>query len=119
MRNYVGERQFISLDERLDAALTADPALAADVEDKVARMGEADRRYAASLAELRHAAEQTQIELGTKMGLPQSKVSRLENGGDMLLSTFTRYLAAVGEHPRVVVTINGDDVELDLASAAR
>jgi hypothetical protein len=31
-----------------------------------------------------------------------------------MLSTFTRYLAAVGEHPRVVVTVNGRDVELEL-----
>jgi len=52
------------------------------------------------------------------MGLPQAKVSRLENSDDMLLSIFTRYLAAVGEHPRVVVTIAGEDVELELPSSA-
>jgi len=43
-----------------------------------------------------------------------SSVSRLEAQSDMLLSTFASYLAAVGTHPRVVVTVDGHDVELDL-----
>jgi hypothetical protein len=32
----------------------------------------------------------------------------------MLLSTFAGYLATVGTHPRVVVTVDDQDVELDL-----
>ena len=90
---------------------------ATEVEAIVAQMDEADRRYVTALAELRRAAQLTQHDLGTAMGIPQGKVSRIEHGDDMLLSTFTRYLAAVGEHPRVVVTIGGHDVELDLSDA--
>jgi hypothetical protein len=41
------------------------------------------------------------------MGVPQTVVSRLERQHDMLLSTLTEYLKAAGDHPRVVVTING------------
>ncbi|WP_375503659.1 hypothetical protein [uncultured Jatrophihabitans sp.] len=40
---------------------------------------------------------------------------RLERQHDMLLSTLTGYLQAAGDRPRVVVTIDGRDVELDLA----
>ena len=52
------------------------------------------------------------------MGVAQSEISRIENRHDMLLSTLTSFLSAVGEHPRVVVTVNGKDVELDLTTLA-
>jgi intracellular sulfur oxidation DsrE/DsrF family protein len=50
------------------------------------------------------------------MGVAQSEISRIEKRHDMLLSTLTNYLSAAGEHPRVVVTVNGQDVELDLTT---
>jgi hypothetical protein len=56
----------------------------------------------------------TQIELGEQMGVPQSVISRIERQEDMLLSTLTDYLSAAGERPRVVVTVNGQDVEYEL-----
>jgi predicted transcriptional regulator len=59
------------------------------------------------------AADLTQVELATQMGVAQSEISRIEKGHDMPLSTLTAYLTAAGEHPRVVVTVNGKDVELD------
>jgi hypothetical protein len=34
----------------------------------------------------------------------------------MLLPTLTGYLQAAGDHPRIVVTINGQEVELNLAT---
>ena len=108
-------KKFEQINDRLEAAL-ADPEVRSEVEAVVEDMLEADRRHAKALAELRRAAQLTQTDLGAAMGLPQAKVSRLERGGDMLLSTFTRYLAAVGDHPRVVVTIGGHDVELDLVA---
>ena len=52
------------------------------------------------------------------MGVAQSEISRIEKRHDMLLSTLTSYLSAAGEHPRVVVTVNGKDVELDLTTLA-
>ena len=53
-----------------------------------------------------------------QMGVAQSEISRIEKRHDMLLSTLTSYLNAAGEHPRVVVTVNGKDVELDLTTLA-
>ena len=46
-------------------------------------------------------------------------VSRLERQHDMLLSTLTGYLKAAGDYPRIVVTVNGQDVELDLTTFVR
>jgi predicted transcriptional regulator len=68
------------------------------------------------LAAIRRAADLTQVALAEQMGVPQTVVSRLERQHDMLLSTLSDYLKAAGEHPRVVVTIHGRDVELDLES---
>jgi DNA-binding XRE family transcriptional regulator len=79
-------------------------------------MAAADRLYADSLAAIRRAADLTQIELATQMGVAQSEISRIEKRHDMLLSTFTSYLTAAGVTPRVVVTIAGQDVELDLTT---
>src|ERR1019366_8100155 len=42
-----------------------------------------------------------------QMGVAQSEISRIEKRHDMLLSTLTSYLSAAGEHPTVVVTVNG------------
>ena len=50
------------------------------------------------------------------MGVAQSEISRIEKRHDMLLCTLTSYLSAAGENPRVVVTVNGQDVELDLTT---
>jgi ribosome-binding protein aMBF1 (putative translation factor) len=81
-------------------------------------MADADRRYAESLAAIRRAADLTQVELATQMGVAQSEISRIEKRHDMLLSTFTSYLTAAGVAPRVVVTIDGQDIELDLTALA-
>ena len=80
------------------------------------QMRDADRLYAADLAAIRKAANITQTELATLMGTAQSEVSRIERRDDILLSTLATYLSRVGEHPRVVVTVNGHDVELDLTT---
>lgn len=84
-----------------------------------AEMAEADRGYAESLAEIRKAADLTQVALAAQMGVAQTVISRLERQHDMLLSTLIGYLQAAGEHPRIVVTVNGHDVELDLAALVR
>jgi hypothetical protein len=78
-----------------------------------------DRAYAESLAEIHRAADLTQVALATQMGVAQTVVSRLERQHDMLLSTLTGYLQAAGDHPRIVGTVNGHDVELDLAALVR
>jgi len=91
-----------------------------DTADQVAQiradMAEADRTYADSLAAIRRAANLNQVALATQMGVAQSEISRIENRHDLLLSTLTSYLASAGQNPRVVVTVNGHDIELDLAT---
>ena len=82
-------------------------------------MTEADRVYAENLAAVRKAADLTQVELAKAMGVAQSEISRIESRPDMLLSTLASYLAAAGDRPRVVVTIAGHDVEVDLTSLIR
>jgi DNA-binding XRE family transcriptional regulator len=89
------------------------------VDDIRAEMAEADRGYAENLAAVRKAADLTQVELAKAMGVAQSEISRIESRPDMLLSTLASYLAAAGDRPRVVVTIAGLDVEIDLTPMIR
>jgi DNA-binding XRE family transcriptional regulator len=84
-----------------------------------AEMAEADRLYAENLAAVRKAADLTQVELAKAMGVAQSEISRIESRPDMLLSTLASYLAAAGDRPRVVVTIAGHDIEVDLTPLIR
>lgn len=49
-----------------------------------------------TLQELRQAAGLTQAGVSRELGMPQSNVSRLEKGSDMLLSTLRQYIEAMG-----------------------
>ncbi len=98
--------------------LRSRPGMAEQVTQIRADMAAADRSYADSLAAIRRAADLTQVDLAAQMGVAQSEISRIENRRDLLLSTLTSYLASAGENPRVVVTVNGHDVELDLTAFA-
>ena len=74
-----------------------------------------DRLYVESLAKIRKAGELTQSDVAAKLGVGQAVVSRLERRDDMLLSTLAGYLHATGaEQARLVVNLNGVEVELDL-----
>nr|WP_239062628.1 helix-turn-helix transcriptional regulator [Streptomyces sp. SID13031] len=74
-----------------------------------------DRVYAENLAAIRRAGELTQVEVAESLGVGQAVISRLERRHDMLLSTLADYLHATGaEQPRIVVMLNGVEVELDL-----
>jgi len=96
--------------------LLARPGMVERVAEIREQMETVDRAYAQSLVAIRKAADLTQVELATQMGVAQSEISRIEKRHDMLLSTLTSYLSAAGEHPRMVVTVNGKDVELDLTT---
>lgn len=50
----------------------------------------------ADLAALRKMLSLTQTELGERADLSQAQISRLENGGDLLLSSIQRYVEALG-----------------------
>lgn len=100
--------------EHLDRLL-ADPQLSADVAQAHAEAEEMDRIYAMNLAMIRKAAQMTQVEVARKLGVGQGAISRLENRGDMLLSTLYDYLTATGaDAASIVVTVHGHKIELDL-----
>ncbi len=47
-------------------------------------------------AALRKARQQTQVELADKLGIDQAGVSAIENRSDLLLSTLSKYVRALG-----------------------
>ena len=112
----MSDKKFVHGDEYLEEVL-ADPDFAAEVAEATALTEDRDRTYAMTLAMLREASALTQMQLAAKLGVGQAAVSRTERRGDMLLSTLNEYLAAIGaERARVVVTVDGQDVELELSS---
>jgi transcriptional regulator with XRE-family HTH domain len=74
---------------------------------------EMDRGYAVNLAMIRKAAQLTQVEVAKRLGVGQAAVSRMENRGDMLLSTLYDCLTAAAS---IVVVVHGQRIELDLGS---
>jgi DNA-binding XRE family transcriptional regulator len=95
--------------------LMSDQQLSADVAQAHAEAEEMDRVYAMNLAMIRKAAHLTQVEVARKLGVGQGAISRLENRGDMLLSTLYDYLTATGaDAASIVVTVHGHKIELDL-----
>lgn len=73
------------------------------------------RVRASKLGDIRRAAGLTQVKLAANMGSEQASISRLEKNKDMLLSTLVHYLNGLGaERARIVVSINGVEVELPL-----
>lgn len=51
-----------------------------------------------ALRDLRRAMKQTQKSLSKKLDMAQDGISRLENRSDMLISTLTKYVSAMGGH---------------------
>ncbi len=101
---------FVRGNDRLAKAL-ANPDVAERVEAERARMCRSD----AALAMIRSAAGLTQAQLAEALGTQQSAVSRLERGGDLLLSSLSNYLrAAGGDAAQLVVTINNERIAVDL-----
>jgi transcriptional regulator with XRE-family HTH domain len=62
------------------------------------RREQVERRAAelATLKDLRQAVKRTQEELASSLGVGQDTISRLEQRGDMLISTLKRYVQAMG-----------------------
>src|SRR6516225_9639132 len=99
-------------DQHLDRLLS-DPQISAEVAQAHAEAEEMDRVYAMNLAMIRKAAQMTQVEVARKLGVGQGVVSRLENRGDMLLSTLYDYLMATGaDAASIVVVVHGHKIEL-------
>lgn len=102
------------------ARMLAKPGMAAAVAAERARMRDADRAHAVSLAALRKAADLTQQDLAAHLGISQAAVAKTEARDDLLLSTLSAYMEAIGGHVRVLVSFDGgENVELDLAALRR
>jgi len=107
----MSKKHFVSGDARLDRMLADVSAEEAHRFD--AEADEMDRVYAMSLAMVREAGKRTQAEIARELKVTQGAVSQMEKRDDMLLSTLRSYLTATGaENPRILVTINGRDIEL-------
>ena len=88
----------------------------ADLEQEAADL---NRTHAMSLAMIREAGQHPQTELAHQLGITRGAVSQLPKRNDLLLSTLRNYLTAAGAtDPRIVVTIDGNDVTVDLAGLA-
>jgi DNA-binding XRE family transcriptional regulator len=96
--------------------MRSDPKRVARVAAIREGMREMDRQYAVNLAAIRKAAALTQVQLAQRLGISQGSVSKLEGQEDWLLSTLADYIRAAGvENARIAVTVNGQDMEFDLA----
>ena len=73
------------------------------------------RRQTATLAQIRAPRGLSQAEIGTRLGMNQSEVSRLERRGDLRLSTLRSYVDALGGALHLVVTWPGSRRQVDLA----
>jgi DNA-binding XRE family transcriptional regulator len=105
------------------------------LDDMIARMPAEDQREVekraaaliaqhAALRDVRKAMGKTQAAVAKQLGINQENVARIEQRGDMLLSTLRGYVRALGGDVRLVVEVKGHaPVELeglgDLAPAAR
>lgn len=86
-----------------DKLATLDPARREAVE------AEADRLHTEylTLQELRKAKEITQVQLAEKLGIQQATVAKYERQSDLLLSTLTSYVRAMGGDLRLMVEFPG------------
>ena len=109
------QTEFSSGDARV-TALRNRQELARAVAARRARLRQADREYAIGLATVRNAAQLTQAELATVLGVGQAAVAKMERRPDLLLSTLRSYINGAGGHARLVVDFadGGRRVELDL-----
>jgi transcriptional regulator with XRE-family HTH domain len=66
------------------------------------------------LARLRRLIGVTQVELAETLGTSQGQISRMERQQDMLVSTLTAYLEALGVRPSLVIEVGEHTVAHDL-----
>lgn len=110
----MSDKDFVRGDDRLDELL-GQPGMADAVDELDAEADEIDRVYAMSLAMVREASKRTQADIAHELRISQGAVSQMERREDMLLSTLRSYITATGAtNPRIIVTVNGRDVELTI-----
>jgi DNA-binding transcriptional regulator YiaG len=108
----MSEKHFMRGNDRVERLLQQ-PGMSEAVASIESEADELDRIHAMSLAMVREAGKHTQAEIARELKTTQGAVSQMERRDDMLLSTLRSYLTATGaENPRIIVTVNGHDVEL-------
>jgi transcriptional regulator with XRE-family HTH domain len=68
------------------------------------------------LANLRRMAGVTQVEVAQALGTSQGQISRMERQQDMLVSTLTAYLAALGVRASLIVEVGDHTVAHDVVT---
>ena len=92
--------------------------MAVSLKTMIAREGRRNRRavearaaeliaHEASLRALRKAAGKTQVDVAAALGIKQENVSRIERQADLLLSTLSRYVHAIGGQLRLTAEFAG------------
>ncbi len=71
------------------------------------------------LASVRRATGLTQTQVADALGVGQAAVSKIERQNDLLLSTLSAYLTALGVDAKLVVTVAGETVEHNLTAGRR
>ena len=61
----------------------------------------------------------TQTELAQALGVSQAAVAKTEQREDLLLSTLNAYIEALGGQAHIVITFNGEEIDLDLGALRR
>lgn len=67
-------------------------------------------KQAYELSLLRQTAQLSQSQLADKMGVSQANISKIENGGDVQLSTLQKYVTALGGKLAVTATMDNGKV---------
>lgn len=65
-----------------------------------------------ALSQLRHTANLSQMQLAQKMGVSQANISKIENGGDIQLSTLDRCITALGGKLSIHATLDGKTITI-------
>lgn len=65
---------------------------------------------------MRRSSGLTQVELAAILGVGQAQISKLERQSDMLISTLSAYLAAIGADAYVVVEVGEQTVRYELTA---
>jgi transcriptional regulator with XRE-family HTH domain len=71
------------------------------------------------LPAIRYASGLTQVQLAAKLGVGQAAVSKIERQSDMLLSTLSGYLTALGMDAQIVVEVGEQTLTYDLTAQRR
>jgi len=71
------------------------------------------------LSSIRRTAGVTQVQLAAVLNTTQGQISRIERQSDMLLSTLSAYLAALGVETQIVVEVGDQTMTYDLTSGRK